>query len=227
MAIGPSATDRRGFVGRLSALAATLGLGGAAPGALSATTPSTRAAGNPDFEAWLDGITGKHKQVFDAVSVNDGFPAGYTRTWMATMKETYGLSNTDLSGVLIVRHAGAILALNSPVWAKYRIGETFKVNDPQTRQPATRNPYAFVKPGELRSDDMALDKLLEAGVKIGVCGVALAALSGRAADALKMDKDAAKQEWMAGVIPGVMVVPSGVLAVHRAQEKGCTYCYAG
>jgi len=25
----------------------------------------------------------------------------------------------------------------------------------------------------------------------------------------------------------VQVVPSGVLAVSRAQEKGCSYCFAG
>ena len=31
-----------------------------------------------------------------------------------------------------------------------------------------------------------------------------------------------------GLLPGFTLVPSGVLAVHRAQEKAkCTYCYAG
>jgi intracellular sulfur oxidation DsrE/DsrF family protein len=29
------------------------------------------------------------------------------------------------------------------------------------------------------------------------------------------------------LIPGVQVVPSGVLAVARSQEKGCAYCFAG
>jgi hypothetical protein len=38
---------------------------------------------------------------------------------------------------------------------------------------------------------------------------------------------AAKAEWMAGLLPGVTLVPSGVLAVNRAQEKGCTYCSGG
>jgi hypothetical protein len=43
-----------------------------------------------------------------------------------------------------------------------------------------------------------------------------------------MTADAAKAEWEKGLIPGFSLVPSGVLAVHRAQEKGkCTYCYAG
>ena len=29
------------------------------------------------------------------------------------------------------------------------------------------------------------------------------------------------------LLPGMAIVPSGVLAVNRAQEHGCTYCYAG
>ncbi len=37
----------------------------------------------------------------------------------------------------------------------------------------------------------------------------------------------AKKEWVAGLIPGVVLVPSGVLAVNRAQERGCTYCSGG
>jgi intracellular sulfur oxidation DsrE/DsrF family protein len=74
---------------------------------------------------------------------------------------------------------------------------------------------------------MAIDKLLARGAKVGVCGVAMTVLSGMAAGAAKMDKEAVHKEWIAGLIPGVVVAPSGVLAVHRAQEKGCTYCYAG
>jgi len=29
------------------------------------------------------------------------------------------------------------------------------------------------------------------------------------------------------LFPGIQVVPSGVMAVGRAQEHGCTYCFAG
>jgi intracellular sulfur oxidation DsrE/DsrF family protein len=36
-----------------------------------------------------------------------------------------------------------------------------------------------------------------------------------------------KGDFLAAVIPGVQVVPSGVLAINGAQRKGCTYCFAG
>jgi hypothetical protein len=36
-----------------------------------------------------------------------------------------------------------------------------------------------------------------------------------------------KKDWISGILPGIQLVPSGVMAVNRTQEKGCTYCYAG
>ena len=220
-------TDRRGFMGRLTALAAFLGMG-SVPSALSAKEIAPAPAGaSPEFEAWLDGITGKHKQVFDAVSVNDGSAGAFARTWMNTTAETYGLTDRDLSGVIVVRHAAIALAFTDAIWSKYKFGENYKITDPVSKEPAVRNPWANVKAGELMFDDMALDKLLARGVKIGICNVALTGRAGRAADAMKLDKETVRKEWVAGLLPGVVVVPSGVLAVHRAQEKGCTYCYAG
>jgi len=44
---------------------------------------------------------------------------------------------------------------------------------------------------------------------------------------MKMEGADVKKEWVAGLLPGVQVMPSGVWAVGRAQEHGCTYCYAG
>jgi intracellular sulfur oxidation DsrE/DsrF family protein len=42
---------------------------------------------------------------------------------------------------------------------------------------------------------------------------------GKAEDILK--------DWTANVLPGVQVVPSGVWALGRAQEKQCAYIFAG
>jgi intracellular sulfur oxidation DsrE/DsrF family protein len=42
-----------------------------------------------------------------------------------------------------------------------------------------------------------------------------------------LDPETVKKEWIAGLLPGVQVVPSGVLGVARSQELGCDYCFAG
>jgi len=60
-----------------------------------------------------------------------------------------------------------------------------------------------------------------------VCNIALTFNSMRLAKDMGMQADAIKKEWVANLLPGVVVVPSGVIAVNRAQEKGCAYCFAG
>jgi intracellular sulfur oxidation DsrE/DsrF family protein len=36
-----------------------------------------------------------------------------------------------------------------------------------------------------------------------------------------------KKELVDNLFPGIQVVPSGVMAVGRTQEKGCAYCFTG
>lgn len=215
-------TPRRGFLGGLAA--AALGVTGFA-GSLAAAPSPRRASNNPEFEKWLDGITGKHRQVVDGVAPADGFPLIMTYVWLMTQRDTYGLEDADLSAVIVVRHSGIALALADDVWNKYKLGEHFNITDPATKAPALRNPFAHVRPGEFQPfPDAAADKLLARGVKIGVCNVALTLNSARAAQRLGMAKEDAKKEWLAGLLPGAAVVPSGVLAINRAQEHNCTYC---
>ena len=220
---GAQSTHRRGFLGRLTA--GTLAVMGAAavdPKALEAE--SQLGAGADD---WMAGITGTHRQFFDGVTVNDGFPFGFAFTFMNTIGETYKVPDKDITAVVGLRHFAIPLVFNNDIWAKYKLGEMFKINDPVTKQPAVRNPYAYAKEGELLFPGMAFEKLQARGVIFTCCNVALTVLSGMAAGAAGLPKEGAKQEWLAGMFKGVNVVPSGVLAVNRAQKKGCTYCYAG
>ena len=133
----------------------------------------------------------------------------------------------DITAVIGLRHFSIPLAFNNDVWAKYKLGEFFKITDSATKAPAVRNPYAYAKEGELMFPGMALEKLQARGAVVTVCNVALTVLSGVTAQAAGLPKDTAMQDWLLGMFPGVFVVPSGVLAVNRAQKKGCTYCYAG
>ena len=60
-----------------------------------------------------------------------------------------------------------------------------------------------------------------------VCDLALTVYSGFVAKNMNLSPEEVKKDWVAGLLPGVQAVPSGVWAVGRAQEKGCGYCYAG
>ncbi|MCA1837356.1 MAG: hypothetical protein LC674_00785, partial [Actinobacteria bacterium] len=59
------------------------------------------------------------------------------------------------------------------------------------------------------------------------CDIALTIYSSGAAQKMGLAPDVVKKEWIAGLFPGVQVVPSGVLGVGRSQELGCAYCFAG
>jgi hypothetical protein len=219
-----SSDGRRTFLGKLAMSASSLAFGAAAltlPDALRAETLATGHSPAPDPKNWLANLKGKHRQLVDAFAPNEGFPLAFAYTFLLpqTPAEPGG-------AVIVLRHFAMPFALNSDIWAKYKIGEKIKIDDPVTKKPATRNPFYKATPGSLLVDDMAIDKLMAKGVIFGACNVALNVLSGMFAPP-GVTKEAAAKEWMAGIIPGIPVIPSGTWGVNRAQEAGCTYCSGG
>jgi hypothetical protein len=206
-------TPRRGFLRRVGS-AAALGLAGVVPGALHAQ-PASRS----DGPNWPGMLKGRHRQVVDAYEVNSGFPLAFAYTFLAP--------NESATAVIILRHGAFPIALGDAMWAKYKIGETFKIIDPETKAPAVKNPFFHPKPGVLIVDDMALDRLLAKGAIVGACNVALQVQSKMLAGNAAMSAEDAAKEWAANVIPGVTIIPSGTWGVNRAQEGGCTYCAGG
>jgi len=220
-------THRRGFLGRLAAGAAAFGLGGVVSPLRAAQPRSQEVSANPEFEAWLNKITGKHKMIFDVPEPNKGFAFAWARVFLNTTNEAYGTTDAENSVVVVLRHSGIPFAMKDSMWAKYPFGEVFKITDPKTQAPAVRNPVANMQPGDFPIGGVGIDELLAKGALVGVCSIALTLNAGMIAKKLGTDGAAVKQEWVASLFPGVQIVPSGVIAVNRAQEKGCAYCFAG
>src|ERR1700733_6040555 len=124
-------------------------------------------------------------------------------------------------------NAGFPLALGNEMWQKYKIGEAFKILDPETKAPAVKNPFLHPKPGVLLVDDMAVDRLLANGTVVGACNLALIVQSKMLAGNAGVSAEEAAKEWDANVVPGITIIPSGTWGVNRAQEAGCTYCAGG
>ena len=205
-------TPRRGFFGRMAALS-VLGLSG------FATTVARAQAAQSDGPDWPGTLKGRHRQVFDVYDINEGFPLGFTNNFI--------VPNESATAVMIFRHKGLPYAIGSAMWEKYKIGETFKIIDPETKAPAVKNPYFQPKHGVLANDETALDRLFAKGTVMGACGVALRGQSRRLAANAGVTPEEALKEWTANLLPGVTVLPSGTWGVNRAQEAGCTYCAAG
>ena len=215
-----STTARRGFLGRIAAAAAVAGLSGVLPSRLAAENAPSEGSPDPALEAWFGKIKGKHRMVFDAPEPNSGMGAIWPRVYLNTMEATYP---GEATAVVILRHAALALALGDAVWAKYGLGEMFGIKDGEV--PAKRNPYATIT--GLPIPGLGIAELIKSGVLVGACDVALTIYSSGAAKKMGLDPDAVKKEWIAGLLPGVQVVPSGVLGVAHAQELGCAYCFAG
>jgi intracellular sulfur oxidation DsrE/DsrF family protein len=213
-------TARRGFLGSVAAAAAAVGLNGALPSRLAAETATGDRSLDAALDAWFGRIKGKHRMIFDAPEPNSGMVGVWPRVYLNTMEATWPAQTT---AVVILRHAAIPLAMNDALWAKYNFGEMFGIKDGDT--PAKRNPYATIT--GLPIPGLGIVELLKSGVLVGACDVALTVYSSGAAQKMGLAPDVVKKEWIAGLFPGVQVVPSGVLGVGRSQELGCAYCFAG
>lgn len=227
---------RRGFLARLaSGTLALTGLAAASKTADAAAIDLGGSRGTGDFD---DGWTAKvkaamHKAVFDSPEVNDGLALFQAWIFRAGYKAALDDELADVLPVVVLRHAGTVLAFDDALWAKYRIGQERKVTDPVTKQPAVRNPWARTRAGEPSDSPVAallgpgidptVEGLVKSGAVVLACDLALrnfarglAARSGGSADAVAAD-------LRAGLIPGVIMQPSGVYASIRAQEVGAAF----
>lgn len=222
--------SRRDFLGKLATGAAALGAVSIAPFQVQAA-PAIGEHEFTDSEEWFNKIKGKHRIVFDATEPNDVFPFAWPRVFLITNAAT-GTPEKDCSVVSVLRHSAVGYALQSDIWEKYKLGELFKAEDPLTKAPATRNPFWQPKEGDFKIPGIGqvaigINELQNSGVMFCACNMAITVYSAVVADKMKMDPATVRKEWLAGVLPNIQIVPSGVWALGRAQEHGCQYIFAG
>lgn len=79
------------------------------------------------------------RMVYEWPNLNNPTIYGNISNGLNSFQFSYDLPADEVQ-VVVVAYASANLALyDDAVWAKYRLGEVFKVQDPSTGQPATRN----------------------------------------------------------------------------------------
>lgn len=230
----PLVSDRRTFLGHVTVGALALAAAPVIASPLAAleleSNPreiarSLRLSPGPWDERWLTRLTGKHRQFFDAVTYNDGWAFAFAMNFLNLYNQVENVPDASLNAVVGLRHMSAPLALNDAMWSKHKLGEFLKIDDPSTKAPAVRNIYA--EEGRAAVPGAAQGTLAKRGVGFTMCNVALTVLSGMAGKGAGVAPDAAAKEWAANLLPGVTLVPVGVMAVNKGQEKGCTYCFAG
>ena len=208
-------------------LMATAGAAGLTVPALAGVdfNPKTKTVG--EAEAWFENVKGKQRVVYDAPEHHAGFPFIWSWAFYMTNNQT-GVADDDMTSMVVMRHNAIPFALKDELWKKYKFGEMFKVTDNTTQAPAERNPYYEPKEGDYPLPGIdGIKAQLSRGAMYCVCDLAMSVYSGAAAQAMGLDAEEVKKEWVAGVLPEVQVVPSGVWALGRAQQRDCAYIYAG
>jgi intracellular sulfur oxidation DsrE/DsrF family protein len=222
--------QRRTFLKQVATGAAALGTGMlAAPFQSSAATGSIADAS--DADEWFKQVKGKHRIIFDVAAPNGSSPFAWPRVFLMTNAKT-GTPENECGIVVVLRHSAIPYAMNHQLWEKYKFGEIFKITDDTTKAPAIKNPFWEPKPGTFKIPGLGevrigINELQASGVLFCVCDMAITVHSAVVAKSTNQDEATVKQEWLAAVLPGVQVAPSGIWAVGRAQEHGCAYCFAG
>jgi intracellular sulfur oxidation DsrE/DsrF family protein len=229
---------RRGFLEKLAAGTTALGLAAlAAPFHLDASPLS--AGDVSEADAWFSKVKGKHKMIFDATQPHEIMPFAWPKIFMLTNAAT-GTPESECGVVVVLRHSAIGYAFDDRIWAKYNFAEVFKAGEigpafqaaDAATAAKTRNPFWKPKPGDFKvpgvgAVEIGINELQSKGVMFCVCNMAIGVYTNVLAEGMKMTPEEVRKDWLSSLLPGIQVVPSGVWAVGRAQERGCTYCFAG
>ena len=224
-----NSTPRRDFLARIATAAAVVA-GSACVAPLAAATMSGEASRparqSPAFDdTWTARVrAAAHRAVFDSPDMGDGLALGQAAVFMDNYHEMFGTSDAETVPVIVMRHQGTMLAMGDGLWAKYELGTRTKLKDPTTGEVATRNPFVRVTKDDthaLIEPDCTLPALRARGAVLLACNRALTHFAAQQARERKLNVDEVTAEFRAGLVPGVILQPSGIYALVRAQEMGC------
>jgi intracellular sulfur oxidation DsrE/DsrF family protein len=193
------------------------------PGELRAASAATRSSSWDT--SWIEALaTSQYRVVFNANEIADGWVMVFARQFLDDYHEVHHTADSATRAAIVFRRLGVPMAFNDAIWERYRIGEDVTITDPDTGRAATRNVFWNAKRGA-SPDDLAfqLETLRERGVISLVCNIAIGKWSEHAASRLRLDAHKVRADVAANLIPGAIVVPSGIFALIRAQNAGCAY----
>jgi hypothetical protein len=222
----PKNKDRREFLAQV-VTAAALAAGTGCATSLAAASSGSPLPTPPFDDSWTRRVSAaKHRAVFDSPGIDDGLALVHAMFYRQGYQEQLGLGTGDVVPVVVLRHVGTAMAFNDALWAKYSLGERSKVIDPVTGKDALRNPFIRVGKDEKNAAvpaDASIEALLSSGAVILVCNKATMRLAGQVAAKFSKPVEEVRAEFRAAVVPGVLLQPSGVYAVLRAQDVGCAF----
>jgi intracellular sulfur oxidation DsrE/DsrF family protein len=175
--------------------------------------------------SWIAKVAAaQFRAVFNASEIADGAAMNYAATFLDHFHDVHGTRDEQTRPVIVFRRLGTQMAFNDSLWNRYAIGEATKVNDPATRAPAKRNIFWSATERESAQENSTkIETLNKRGLISLVCNISLNNWSRRTAADAKLNPNDVLAEVRANLIPGAIVVPSGIYALIRAQNAGCAW----
>ena len=225
-------TPRRDFI-------SLLGAGGFAAAAGPVRLPDLDGGGDPYVKSekwdmtWIKRIRGKARGVFDIAATESNGGWGRVTMWRDQAVEVYGRP-ADVSTVAVIRHAGIALAMGDTYWAEFKPGQQGRGRggnaDSATPPPSTalRNPIGSPRPGATDADKLnTIEGFIGAGGIVLACNLAFGRIiRPQIGRSTQLTGDALDKKAREYLIPGVILMPSGVFALVAAQQARCGMCAA-
>lgn len=229
---------RRAFVAGFGVGAAALGAGLAscatadekpAPATVAAPLPARWQPALESQDDWMD-LPGKHRMVFDSISPDGaGRAINFANNYIVANKKGYGLVPADLATIVVFRSMATPFGFTDAIWEKYgKIAyKALKYKDPKTKKMALRNTLLTPEPSEDPDELVSIPSMVEKNVHFAICAAATHGFSHMIAKQTGGKADDVFAELAASLVPNATMVPAGIVAVNRAQERGYAFSYIG
>ena len=172
--------------------------------------------------SWLAEMKGKHRQVFDVVRKIEDIPGPLhtVNNYLDAWKEVYQMEFPDVNTVLGIAGSGFPINVNHAIWAKYKIAERWQISDGPDKSP---DHNVFLEAPAHDAKRASVKTLQTRGTIFCQCNKALKRIAVELALASHDTADKVYAELVAGLNPGVRLVPANAMLLGLAQEHGCAY----
>jgi hypothetical protein len=212
-------TPRRAFI---ATLAGAAGAGALAP-LLAADELRARTPGGAPWDlGWLDDLKGKHKQIFDVGKLEDvPGPLHVVANYLDAWRDVYHLEFPEVNTILGIAGSGFPINAGDALWAKYKLAERWRITDDAGKSGATHN--VFLEAPSSDAKRASVKGLQARGTVFYQCNNALKGVARELSMTSKEPYDSVYTELVAGLNPGVHLVPAHTMLVGLSQEHGCAY----
>jgi hypothetical protein len=180
-------------------------------------------ADGPWDTSWIARVeSARYRAVFNASDISHGAVFDYAETFFDHFHEAHDTVDSQTRPVVVARRLGTALGLNDAMWDRFKLGEDTKTTDSSTGLPARRNIF-WTSRTPTGDAARTIDALQHRGMILLVCNVALGHMGDSLATDANRPAPEVQAELRANLVPGAILVPSGIYALIRAQNAGCAY----